>query len=209
MEKVEGGQPHVGKVPIITEQMSAAEEPEESDLRAALKYSSAALKADGVPFALGGGYALWVRGAPEPVHDVDLVVAEEDVSAAVNSLAEAGFRIERPPEDWLFKAWWGESLVDVLHKLRGITVTPRLVAAADELEVLGVRIPVLPPTPIVIAKLHSLSEHYGNFGALLPTFRAVREQLDWAEIRAEVAGHPYAEAFLFLLERLEITEPTP
>ena len=45
--------------------------------------------------------------------------------------------------------------------------------------------------------------------ALLPTFRAVREQLDWAEIRAEVAGHPYAEAFLFLLERLEIIEPAP
>jgi hypothetical protein len=209
MQKVEGRQPHVGKVPIITEQTSAAEMTEEADLRAALKNSSAALKADGVPFALGGGYALWVRGAPEPVHDVDLVVSEEDVPTAVNSLSEAGFRIERPPEDWLFKAWWGESLVDVLHKLRGLTVTPDLIASADELEVLGVRIPVLPPTPIVIAKLHSLSEHYGDFGELLPTFRAVREQLDWAEIRAEVAGHPYAEAFLFLLERLEISKPEP
>ena len=180
---------------------------EESDLRAALKYSSAALKADGVHFALGGGYALWVRGAPEPVHDVDLVVAEQDVEAAVNSLAEAGFRIERPPEDWLFKAWWEDTLVDVLHKLRGITVTRELVDSADEIEVLGVRIPVLPPTPIVIAKLHSLSEHYGDFGAMLPTFRAVREQLDWPQIRAEVAGHPFAEAFLFLLERLDIIEP--
>jgi hypothetical protein len=180
---------------------------EETELRAAMKYSSAALKADGVPFALGGGYALWVRGAPEPEHDVDLVVAESDVPAAVNSLAEAGFRIERPPEDWLFKAWWGDTLVDVLHKLRGITVTPDLVASGDEREVLGVRIPVLPPTPIVIAKLHSLSEHYGDFGAMLPTFRAVREQLDWAEIRSEVAGHPFAEAFLFLLERLEIIDP--
>ena len=200
----------MGKVPIITEQAMTSDmsmSQEESDLRAALKYSSAALKADGVPFALGGGYALWVRGAPEPVHDVDLVVAEQDVEAAVNSLAEAGFRIERPPEDWLFKAWWGDTLVDVLHKLRGITVTRELVDSADEIEVLGVRIPVLPPTPIVIAKLHSLSEHYGDFGAMLPTFRAVREQLDWPQIRAEVAGHPYAEAFLFLLERLNIIEP--
>jgi Nucleotidyl transferase of unknown function (DUF2204) len=200
----------VGKVSIITEPASISDmtmSEEESDLRAALKYSSAALKADGVPFALGGGYALWVRGAPEPEHDVDLVVAEEDVPAAVNSLAEAGFRVERPPEDWLFKAWWGESLVDVLHKLRGITVTPDLIASADEREVLGVRIPVLPPTPIMIAKLHSLSEHYGDFGAMLPSFRAVREQLDWPEVRAEVAGHPFAEAFLFLLERLEIAEP--
>jgi hypothetical protein len=212
VQEIEGDQPHVGKVPIITENASATEisvSEEESDLRAALKYSSAALKADGVPFALGGGYALWVRGGPEPVHDVDLVVSEQDVSAAVNSLSEAGFTVERPPEDWLFKAWWEDSLVDVLHKLRGLTVTRDLVASADEIEVLGVRIPVLPPTPIVIAKLHSLSEHYGDFGAMLPTFRAVREQLDWPQIRAEVAGHPYAEAFLFLLERLEIIEPAP
>src|SRR3712207_794837 len=98
-------------------------------------------------------------------------------------------------------------MVDVLHKLRGITVHRNLIASADENEVLGVRIPVLPPTPIVIAKLHSLSEHYGDFGAMLPTFRAVREQLDWPQIRAEVAGHPFAEAFLFLLERLDIIEP--
>ena len=148
-----------------------------------------------------------MRGAPEPVHDVDLVVAEEDVESAANSLRAAGFRVERPPEDWLFKAWWGESLVDVLHKLRGITVVPELVARAEETEVLGLRIPVLPPTPIMVAKLCSLSENYGDFGAMLPAFRAVREQLDWAEIRSEVSGRPFAEAFLFLLERLEIAPP--
>jgi hypothetical protein len=192
----------VGNVPSISTQLSADEA--ESELRSALKHSAAALKADGVPFALGGGYALWVRGAPEPVHDVDLVVAEEDVEAAVASLDGAGFRIERPPEDWLFKAYWGESLVDVLHKLRGITVTPDMVARAEETEVLGVRIPVLPATPIMVAKLHSLAENYGDFGSMLPAFRAVREQLDWDEIRREVADRPFAEAFLFLLERLEI-----
>jgi hypothetical protein len=92
----------------------------------------------------------------------------------------------------------------VLHKLRGITVAPDLVARAEETEVLGVRIPVLPPTPIMIAKLHSLSENYGDFGAMLPAFRAVREQLDWDEVRSEVSDRPFAEAFLFLLERLEI-----
>ena len=42
----------------------------------ALKRSASALKADGVPFALAGSYALWVHGAPESTHDVDLVVPE-------------------------------------------------------------------------------------------------------------------------------------
>ena len=48
---------------------------------------------------------------------------------------------------------------------------------------MGIRIPVLPPTPIMIAKLRSFSEHYCDFEQPLLAVRAVREQLDWAEIR--------------------------
>jgi hypothetical protein len=72
---------------------------------------------------------------------------------------------------------------------------------------LGVRIPVLPATPIMIAKLQSLSEHYCDFGALLPVVRAVREQLDWAEIRKATQDNPFAEAFLLLIKRLGILTP--
>jgi Nucleotidyl transferase of unknown function (DUF2204) len=186
-------------------------------LRTALKRSASALKADGVPFALGGGYALWVAGGPEPSHDVDLVVAETDVELAANSLAAAGLRVERPPEDWLFKAYCdANSLtepaeepaqVDVLHRLGGVPVTHSLLATAREYEVLGVRIPVLSPTPIMIAKLKSLSEHYCDFAVLLLVVRAVREQLDWTEIRQATQDNPFAEAFLLLIERLGIIEP--
>jgi hypothetical protein len=134
------------------------------------------------------------------------VVPETAVPAAVESFENAGFRIERPPEDWLFKAYVENELVDVLHRLSGIEVNQQLIDSAAEVELLGVRIPVLPPTPIMIAKLRSLSEHYSDFAALLPAFRAVREQLDWAEIASAVEGHPFAEAFLFLLSRLGIAE---
>jgi len=165
-------------------------------------------------FALGGGYALWVHGGTEPIHDVDLVVAETDVELAANSLAAAGLRIERPPEDWLFKAYCDPdsaeehaeepALVDVLHRLGGIPVTESLIATAQQEEVLGLRIPVLPPTPIVIAKLQSLTEHYCDFAPLLLVVRAVREQLDWAEIRRATRDQPFPEAFLLLVERLGI-----
>jgi len=177
---------------------------DDAPLRAALKHSASALKRDGVPFALGGSYALWVHGAPEPEHDVDLVVTEADLPAAVDSLTAAGFRIERPPEDWLFKAYRGGAMVDVLHQLQGVAVEAELVSRATEFEVLGLRMPVLPPTEIMIAKLQSLSEHYCNFARQLPVVRAVREQLDWPRIRAETSDNPFAEAFLLLLERLEL-----
>ena len=208
VQDVERGHAHGKKVLIISTNASAdGSDSAENGLRSALKLSASALKADGVPFALGGGYALWASGAPEPIHDVDMVVPEADVQGAVDSLAASGFQIERPPEDWLFKAYLDDDLVDVLHRLAGVPVERELIDTATEREILGVRIPVLPPTPIMIAKLLSLSEHYADFAALLPAVRAVREQLDWQEIVAAVKGHPFAEAFLVLVDRLGIADP--
>jgi hypothetical protein len=175
-------------------------------LRGTLKRAASALKEKGPQFALGGGYALWAHGAPEPVHDVDLVVAEDDTDTAAATLEEAGFEIERTPEDWLFKAHSDGVFVDVLHRLNGTPVQAETLQAVDELEVLGIRIPVLRPTHVLTTKLRSLTEHYCDFGALLPPVRAVREQLDWARIRQDTADSDFAAAFLFLTDRLGISD---
>ena len=179
------------------------------DLRDALKRAASALKAHGPEFALAGSYALWVYGAPEPVHDVDFVVAEPDTEAAALTLEKAGFRIERTPEDWLFKACIGTDVdavvVDVLHQLNGKPIDAQAIAAADELDVLAIRMRVLPPTQVVTEKLLSLNEHHCDFAALLPAVRAVREQVDWAQVRAGTVDNPFAAAFLSLTDRLGIT----
>jgi hypothetical protein len=174
-------------------------------LREALKRATSALKQNGPRFALGGSYALWVHGAPEPVHDVDIVVSERDADHAARTLSEAGFDIERTPEDWLFKAHHGNALVDVLHRLAGVPVNAELLEEASEHEVLGMRIPVLPPTEMIAVKLRSLSEHHCDFTTLLPPVRAVREQLDWDRIRKETAENDFAVAFLVLTDRLGIS----
>jgi len=177
-----------------------------AQLREALKRSASALKADAVPFALAGSYALWVHGAPESVHDVDLVVAEPSVEQAAESLGQAGFRVERPPEDWLFKAYLDDAMVDVLHRLNGIPVNDDFLERAEFTEVLGLRIPVLPPTEVILTKLQALTERYCDFGRLLPPVRAVREQLDWPRLVAETSDNPFAASFLLLAERLGIVE---
>jgi hypothetical protein len=174
-------------------------------LRDALKRAASTLKQDGPPFALAGSYALWVHGAPEPIHDVDIAVAEDDVEQAAATLERAGFRIERTPEDWLFKAHLDGVVVDVLHRLNGDPVDADLLARSDEKEVLAIRMPVLRPTELVIVKLRSLTEHYCDFAALLPTVRAIRERLDWARIRKATADNDYAAALLFLTDRLGIS----
>ena len=178
----------------------------EDALRDALRRAASALKANGPEFALAGSYALWVHGAPEPVHDVDLVVTEADAEAAAATLAEAGFEVERTPEDWLFKATTNGVVVDVLHRVNRVTVDAALVDGAPVHDVLAIPMRVLPPTAVLGQKLKSLHEHYCDFATLLPATRAVREQVDWARLRADVEGNDFAAAFLFLADRLGITD---
>ena len=174
-------------------------------LRSALKRTASALKADGVPFALAGGYALWAHGAPESENDVDFVVAEEDIERAVHVLEEAGFAVTRPPEDWLFKVGCDGAQVDVLHRVVGEPVGPALIDRSTDMDLLGIRLPVLPATDLLSSKLRSMTEHYCDFGRLLPHVRAVREQVDWERLRAEVADNDFAVTFLFLADRLGIS----
>jgi putative nucleotidyltransferase-like protein len=174
-------------------------------LRLALKRTASALKADGVPFALAGGYALWAHGAPESENDVDFVVAEPDTEQAAAVLAAAGFEVVRPPEDWLFKAALDGVTVDVLHRIVGEPVDAALLERSVEMDLLGIRMPVLPATDLLSSKLRAMTEHYCDFGSLLPHVRAVREQLDWDRLRSEVEGNDFAAAFLFLTDRLGIS----
>jgi hypothetical protein len=175
-------------------------------MREALRGAASALKENGPRFALAGSYALWAYGAPEPSHDVDLVVSESDVAAADKTLRDAGFAIEHPPEDWLFKAATGDTVVDVLHRLNGVPVEAATLDCAEPREVLAITMPVLPPTMVLIQKLRSLGEHHCDFAKLLPAVRAVREQLDWHRIKTHTDDNDYAVAFLVLVERLGLTD---
>ncbi|ORW73256.1 nucleotidyltransferase [Mycobacterium saskatchewanense] len=179
--------------------------PSRAQLREALRGAASALKGNGPRFALAGSYALWAYGAPEPSHDVDLVVAESDVDAAVATLTGAGFRIEHPPEDWLFKAHTGDGVVDVLHRINGVRVEPATLDCAEQRDVLAIAMPVLPPTVVLIQKLRSLGERHCDFATLLPAVRAIRERLDWDRIKSETADNDYAVSFLVLADRLGLT----
>ena len=176
------------------------------EIRDLLKRTAVALKQADVPFALCGGYAAWVRGAPEPDHDADFLVPAAESERAAKALAEAGLEVEEPAEDWLFKVVSQHSFVDVLWRTCGTPVESDLVERAEVLPVLSVQMPVLTATDIVVTKLHALDEHYCDFGRLLPVARALREQVDWDLVRREADGNDFAVVFLVLLERLGIVD---
>ena len=175
-------------------------------LQDGLRLTAVALMEAEIPFALVGGYAAWARGAPEPSHDADFAITEANIERAKAAIAAAGLEIQAPAENWLFKAFHHGQLVDVLFRMVGEPITDELLARSDVLEVLAVRMPVLGATDIVSAKLRVLGEHACDFGRLLAIVRALREQVDWDRVRADVGEHPYGRAFLFLADELGITD---
>jgi hypothetical protein len=157
-----------------------------------------------IPFALGGSLACWARGGPEVTNDLDLIVRPQDADAAVEALAAAGMRPERPPEEWLYKAWDGDVMLDLIFELVDGRVTDRTLERAEELTVASVTMPVMRLEDVLVTRLLSLDEHGLDLGPLLAISRALREQVDWAEVRTRSAHSPYARAFFTLLEGLGI-----
>ena len=175
-------------------------------VRDLLKRIAVALKEGEVPFALCGGYAAWVRGAPEPEHDADFLVPAAEAERAAKALADAGLEVVDPAEDWLLKVVQDDVFVDVLWRTCGRPVETDLIERSEVMPVLSVQMPVLDATDLVVSKLMALDEHYCDFGRMLPVARAVREQVDWATVSREVAGNDFAVVFLVLLDRLGIVE---
>jgi hypothetical protein len=175
-------------------------------LREGLKRVAVALKSTDLPFALAGGYAAWALGGPEPSHDVDFLIRAEDVVRAKEELERSGLQVEQPPEDWLFKVRCDGVTVDVLHRGSGRPLDETL-SDARVLEVLSVEMPVIAGTDVLTSKLLALDEHYLDLTGVLSVARALREQVDWDVVRECTAGNAFAEAVLFLLERLDIIKP--
>lgn len=172
----------------------------------ALKRAAAALRDAGIGYALAGGFAAYAHGAAVSTHDVDFVVRERDVQAALDALLSAGMTHLESPENWLEKAYDGEHVIDLIHTPSGRPVDGELLGRAEEMAVGAVLMPVLPATDLVVMRLLAFTETACDFSGFLHVGRALREQVDWRRVAAETARSPYAYAFLTLLARLDVIE---
>jgi predicted nucleotidyltransferase len=182
----------------------ASDEQPFAEIEHALKRAVAALREADIPFLLGGSLASWARGGPETRHDLDLIIKPEDAERALETLQEAGMRSERPPEEWLLKAWDGDTLVDLIYCPKGLPVDDELIARGEELSVLGMDIRVMALEDVMATKLLALTEHSLRYESLLQIARALREQIDWQAVRARTQESPFARAFFVLLDGLGI-----
>ena len=169
-----------------------------------LKKAAAALRDAQIPFILAGGAASWARGGPETDHDVDLVLKPKDAERALEVLEQAGMQPERPPEEWLYKVYDGDVMVDLIFNPAGLEITDEVIERSDELEVWAVRMRVMRPEDILVTKLMAMTEHTLNFQSCLEIARSLREQIDFEDVRERTRSSPFARAYFTLLEDLHI-----
>jgi hypothetical protein len=169
-----------------------------------LKVAVACLRERDIPFALGGSLAAWARGGPVTQNDLDLMVKPSDAEAALRALTEAGMRPEKPPEEWLYKAWHDNVLVDLIFHPSGLEVTDEVLARADVIPVAAVATPVMALEDVLVTMLCAIDEHTLDYSRLVAIVRSLREQIDWRALRARTGASPYAQAFFTLVEGLGI-----
>lgn len=184
--------------------MSGSHHDDVQPLLEALKTVASAFKADGVPFALAGSYAVYARGGHSSRHDVDFVLPPHAMAAATAAMEARGFDVVQPPEDWLAKVYIDGELVDLIHTLASGPVDDELLTRAETMRVESIEMPVLSATDLVIGKLLALSEHACNLEPALAVMRTLREQLDLSVVDRSCAHSPFAQACLSLARDLGV-----
>jgi hypothetical protein len=169
-----------------------------------MKRAGAALRDAKIPYVLAGGLAAWARGGPASDHDIDFLVKPDDAEQARQALADLGMRTEVPPEGWLYKAFDGDVMIDLIFETSDGPVTDEMLDRAPEVEVMAMPMRVASLEDVLVTKLLSLSEQEPDLGSELELARAVREQVDWKEVRERTSESPFARAFFTLVEELGV-----
>lgn len=161
-----------------------------------------ALDARGVPFLVGGAYALkHYTGIVRSTKDVDLFVERRDLDRALDTLSEAGFRCEVPFPHWLAKAWAGEQFIDVIFNSgNGVTPVDALWFSHAERDVLlGAPVAIVPLEETLWSKAFVMERERFDGADIAHLILACGRRIDWTHLIARFGEfHRVLHAHLIL-----------
>jgi predicted nucleotidyltransferase len=119
-----------------------------------------ALETSKVSYALIGGVAVKSMGRPRITHDIDIFVKPDDAVKTLNVLKSQGFTTQRRDPYWLFKAWKGEILVDIIFKSSGdIYFDEEVESHVRRMTYLGRPLNAISPEDFLVIKAAAHEEH--------------------------------------------------
>lgn len=172
-----------------------------------------ALTRSGLPFLVGGAYALehyttiarWTK-------DLDIFVLPGDVDGCLDALTAAGFETEIAFPHWLAKAYAGRDFIDLIFSSgNGVAeVDDEWMAYATPGHVLGLPVPLCPAEEMIWSKAFVAERERYDGADIAHLIRACHAGLDWERLVRRFGAHwRVLLSHLLLFEFVYPSEPAP
>jgi hypothetical protein len=152
----------------------------------------AAVRTAGVPFLVGGAYALaHYTGIIRHTKDLDLFVRRQDVARVLEALEGAGCSTELTFSHWLAKAFAGDDFVDVIFNSGNgaCPVDDAWFAHAVAARVLGAEVGLCPAEEMIWQKAFIQERERFDGADVLHLLRACGSRLDWPHLLARFGAN--------------------
>src|SRR5262245_35757932 len=167
---------------------------EELDPRTRELYRHAlwALSKAGVPFLVGGAYALAeFTGVVRHTKDLDVFVRPADVGHALDALCAAGYRTELTFTHWLGKAYRGDDFLDVIFSSGNglVTVDDGWFEHSVPAEVVGLPVWLCPVEETICSKAFVMERERYDGADIAHLIRARAREMDWPRLLRRFGPH--------------------
>lgn len=173
-----------------------------------LEQACRALDAIGIPYVVGGGTAVALFGRNRRTKDFDLFLNREILRPSMDVLSQAGFTTTDTEKKWLYKAWMGDKLVDLIVESRGgIRIDDEVMLRSRMVEQHGVTFRVMSPEDVIFRKALTLTEGRPDWYDAISIIDRQQGQLDWTYILYRAQRFPRRVLACLLFAQTELHAP--
>ena len=150
------------------------------------------LQRAGIPFMVGGAYALRAyTGITRHTKDFDIFLLPRDIHAALAAFDAAGYHTKMQAEYWLAKVFRGESFVDfIFGSGNGVARVDEVwLQHAPQAEVFGLRVPLTPPEETIWSKSFIMERERFDGADVAHMLLHTAPRLDWNRLLARFGDH--------------------
>jgi hypothetical protein len=144
-----------------------------------------ALKQSGVPFMIGGGYAMQVyAGIVRDTKDLDIFCTAGDFPHLLRTLTDAGYETEITDATWLGKAREGEHFVDLIFSSANRTapVDSVWLERSRKVSMFGRSVLLAPPEELIWSKSTVQDRFRFDGSDIIHMMRETGSELDWKHL---------------------------